>query len=209
MLYGAIKEINPGEGKYFKKGKEIKKLPCLKYICDFAGWPPSEEKIASHPQKPGTQHDIDGIGLPYAHDDKAQYKQAAADIVNGRSGARWEENQHQNPQPRRRNEGDDRRAEPAQDSLHQGMVLELFIEIGQRQNDDAGWQNTAQRGDNGARKPGNFGSDKGGAVDADGPGGDFRDGDDVGELRHREPSMQFDNLRLNERERGVPAANAE
>mgnify|MGYP004539172117 CR=1 FL=1 len=55
---------------------------------------------------------------------------------------------------------DDRRAEPAQDSLHQGVVLELFIEIGQRQNDDAGWQNTAQRGDNGARKPGNFGSDK-------------------------------------------------
>lgn len=42
-----------------------------------------------------------------------------------------------------------------------------------------------------------------------GPGGDLRDGDDVGKFRHGQPSVHFHDLRLNEGQRGVSAADAE
>ena len=107
------------------------------------------------------------------------------------------------------NQGNHSGPQAAQYVLDDGEPLVAEIQPGQYGYDDAARQDGTQRSDQRAGESGDADADKSGGVDRDGPRGHFRNGDEIGELRQRQPVPQGDDLLLNQRHGGHAAADAE
>ena len=174
--------------------------------CPSPSWSMSHQELRDELHHAGENHDEDRVPVKLSeHHEGDQEPGAHADV----EGAREAECREENQEPCSEDEGDDRRAERFQDALQETQLPVLRVDDGDDRDDDAARQNVSEGRRDGTERAAHLEADEGGGVDRDRAGGHLGDRDEIGEVRHADPVIVVHDLLLDQRHRGIAAAEAE